>query len=96
LAWGTAFLAAHEADVHPEYVEKLINAEATDTALTTAFDGGWPDAAARERCPARRRRRRHNSQRKPVASAVDGDQQVLALNPRGSVSFLHRFLQRVS
>ena len=33
--------------MHPEYVEQLINAEATDTALTTAFDGGWPDAAHR-------------------------------------------------
>lgn len=46
-AWGTAFLAAHEADVHPEYLEQLINAKATDTAVTTVFDGGWPDAAHR-------------------------------------------------
>ena len=47
LAWGTPFLAAHEADVHPEYLSQLIDAEATDTALATAFDEGWPDAAHR-------------------------------------------------
>jgi NAD(P)H-dependent flavin oxidoreductase YrpB (nitropropane dioxygenase family) len=46
-AWGTPFLAAHEADVHPEYLSQLIDAEATDTALATAFDEGWPDAAHR-------------------------------------------------
>jgi NAD(P)H-dependent flavin oxidoreductase YrpB (nitropropane dioxygenase family) len=46
-AWGTPFLAAHEADVHPEYLSQLIKAEASDTALATAFDEGWPDAAHR-------------------------------------------------
>jgi nitronate monooxygenase len=47
VAAGTAFLAADEADVHPEYLNQLIEAEATDTALTTAFDGDWPNAAHR-------------------------------------------------
>ena len=47
VACGTAFLAAHEADVHPIYLDRLLHAAATDTVLTTAFDVGWPDAPHR-------------------------------------------------
>jgi nitronate monooxygenase len=47
VACGTVFLAAEEADVHPAYLERLIAADAGDTVLTTAFDGGWPDAPHR-------------------------------------------------
>jgi nitronate monooxygenase len=47
VACGTAFLAAAEADVHPVYLDHLVRARAEDTSLTTAFDGGWPDAAHR-------------------------------------------------
>ncbi len=44
---GTRFVAAAEAAVHPEYVAALIGAEAHDTAYTTAFSIGWPDAPHR-------------------------------------------------
>jgi len=44
---GTRFLAAAEADVHPEYLARLIDAEADDTVLTTAFSVMWPDAPHR-------------------------------------------------
>jgi NAD(P)H-dependent flavin oxidoreductase YrpB (nitropropane dioxygenase family) len=47
VACGTAFLAAREADVHPDYLDRVVRAEASDTVLTTAFDIGWPDAAHR-------------------------------------------------
>jgi NAD(P)H-dependent flavin oxidoreductase YrpB (nitropropane dioxygenase family) len=47
VACGTAFLVAHEADVHPTYLARLLRAAATDTVLTTAFDVGWPDAPHR-------------------------------------------------
>jgi NAD(P)H-dependent flavin oxidoreductase YrpB (nitropropane dioxygenase family) len=47
VACGTAFLAATEADVHPDYFERLANASAEDTVLTTVFDIGWPDAPHR-------------------------------------------------
>ena len=47
VACGTAFLAATEADVHPDYFERLARATAEDTVLTTVFDIGWPDAAHR-------------------------------------------------
>jgi NAD(P)H-dependent flavin oxidoreductase YrpB (nitropropane dioxygenase family) len=47
VACGTAFLVAHEADVHPIYLDRLLHAAATDTVLTTVFDVGWPDAPHR-------------------------------------------------
>ena len=47
VACGTAFLAAHEADVHPHYLERLITASPSDTVLTGLFEGGWPDALHR-------------------------------------------------
>jgi len=47
IACGTAFLAAEEADVHPDYLDRLIEAEPADTVLTNLFDGGWPDAPHR-------------------------------------------------
>jgi NAD(P)H-dependent flavin oxidoreductase YrpB (nitropropane dioxygenase family) len=41
---GSRFLAAAEADVHPEYLAGLIEATAADTVLTEFFDdgGSWP------------------------------------------------------
>ncbi len=44
---GTRFLAAHETDVHPDYVESLISAEGRATVLTKVFSVGWPDAPHR-------------------------------------------------
>lgn len=47
VACGTVFLAAEEADVHPEYLSRLISAEDADTVVTRTFEGGWPDAPHR-------------------------------------------------
>lgn len=44
---GTAFLAAAEADVHPDYVAAVLAAGAGDTVLTGAFSLDWPDAPHR-------------------------------------------------
>jgi nitronate monooxygenase len=44
---GTRFVAARESGAHPDYVAALIGATAADTALTTAFGDGWPDAPHR-------------------------------------------------
>ena len=45
---GTAFLAAEEADVHPEYRSRVLAASADDTVYTEdLFDVGWPDAPHR-------------------------------------------------
>jgi NAD(P)H-dependent flavin oxidoreductase YrpB (nitropropane dioxygenase family) len=44
---GTRFVAAQEADAHPDYVARLIAASSQDTALTETFANGWPDAPHR-------------------------------------------------
>ncbi|MGH9097307.1 MAG: NAD(P)H-dependent flavin oxidoreductase [Acidimicrobiales bacterium] len=44
---GTRFLAASEADVHPEYLKRLINSGPEDTVLTEVFSVMWPGAPHR-------------------------------------------------
>jgi nitronate monooxygenase len=44
---GTRFVAAQEADAHPDYVARLIAASSQDTVLTETFASGWPDAPHR-------------------------------------------------
>jgi len=44
---GTRFVATHEANSHPDYVDALVHAQAADTILTTAFSVMWPDAPHR-------------------------------------------------
>ena len=44
---GTRFVATHEANAHPAYVEALARAQAAETVLTTAFSVMWPDAPHR-------------------------------------------------
>ena len=44
---GTAYLAAEEADVHPDYLERVLAAGGEDTVLTELFAVGWPDAPHR-------------------------------------------------
>lgn len=47
-AWiGTRFLAAEEADINPYYLDRVLEAEASDTFHSALFDGGWPDAPGR-------------------------------------------------
>ncbi len=44
---GTRFLATHESNAHPAYVDALVRAGAGDTILTGAFSVMWPDAPHR-------------------------------------------------
>lgn len=44
---GTRFLAATEADIHPDYQAAVLTARADDTELTEAFAVMWPDAPHR-------------------------------------------------
>jgi NAD(P)H-dependent flavin oxidoreductase YrpB (nitropropane dioxygenase family) len=47
-AWvGTRFLAASEADIHPDYRRRILAAGEADTFYGTLFDRGWPDAPHR-------------------------------------------------
>lgn len=47
VAMGTRFLATPEADVHPDWAARLVEASAADTVLIGCFDGGWPNAPHR-------------------------------------------------
>lgn len=45
---GTRFVATHEADAHPDYKRRVVEAKATDTVYTVdLYDVGWPDAPHR-------------------------------------------------
>ncbi len=44
---GTRFVASAESDVHPRYLELLIEASADDAEYTDVFAVGWPDAPQR-------------------------------------------------
>jgi len=44
---GTRLLAAAEANVHPDYLERLLAACAEDTVLTETFSAQWPNAPHR-------------------------------------------------
>jgi nitronate monooxygenase len=47
-AWiGTRFLAAREASIHSEYLERLLRAAETDTYYGSLFDVGWANAPHR-------------------------------------------------
>lgn len=46
-ALGTSFVASVEADVHPAYARRLVEAGHDDTLLTRLFDGGWPNTPHR-------------------------------------------------
>jgi nitronate monooxygenase len=47
-AWiGTRFLLTHEANAHEHYQARLMSATEADTAFSTVFDIGWPDAPHR-------------------------------------------------
>lgn len=44
---GTRFVATAESNAHPAYKQAIIAAHAKDTALTTCFQDGWPNAPHR-------------------------------------------------
>ena len=44
---GTRFLATREANAHPEYKQKLLEASEKDTVRTILFGHGWPNAPHR-------------------------------------------------
>lgn len=44
---GTRFLAAREANIHPEYQARVIASSGDDTLYSELFDIGWPNSALR-------------------------------------------------
>jgi nitronate monooxygenase len=75
---GTRFVAAEEADAHPDYVARLIAASRQDTVLTEAFGNGWPDAPHRVLRSALDAAERFDG---PVVATV-GERQIGRFSPR--------------
>jgi nitronate monooxygenase len=79
---GTRFVATEESYAHPEYKQALVRADATQTALTVCFEGGWPNALHRSLrnetfC-------RWEAAGCPPTGARPGEGDVLAKTPDGS------------
>ena len=81
---GTRFLAATEADVHPDYLAHLVAATAEDTVLTETFSVGWPDAPHRVLADAEDAALADGPD--PVATAVLGDGTVVDIRRRSTVA----------
>jgi len=48
ISLGTRFVCSEEADVHPEYKQRIVHSDAEDTVYTAdLYDGGWPGAPHR-------------------------------------------------
>jgi nitronate monooxygenase len=75
---GTRFVAAEEADAHPDYVARLIAASQHDTILTDAFGSGWPNAPHR----VLRSAVEAATQYKGSVVAVAGDREIGVFSPR--------------
>lgn len=75
---GTRFVAAEEADAHPDYTARLIAASHADTVLTEAFGNGWPDAPHR----VLRSAVEAAEQFEGSVVAVLGDREIGAFSPR--------------
>jgi NAD(P)H-dependent flavin oxidoreductase YrpB (nitropropane dioxygenase family) len=87
-AWiGTRFLAATEANAHPDYRARALAAMATDTVCSELFDGGWLDAPARViRTPLVEQWERSG---RPGRGVRFGEDDVIGRDARGEL--IHRY-----
>ncbi|HEY6399451.1 MAG TPA: nitronate monooxygenase [Solirubrobacteraceae bacterium] len=79
---GTRFVAAHEANAHPDYVARLIAASHRDTVLTEAFGSGWPKAPHRVLRSAVDAAEHHEG----AVVAVAGDLEIGVFSPRSATA----------
>ncbi len=76
-AWiGTRFLASQEAQVHPLYVEKVLQAAETETVYSSVFDSGWPNAP--HRTPRNSTLTNWEASRSPPSGARPGEGEGIA------------------
>jgi len=83
-AWiGTRFLATPEAQVHPQYRERLLAADEASTQHTGLFDVGWPDAP--HRVLRNSTIAAWEAAGRPASGARPGEGEAVAQGPRGGV-----------
>jgi nitronate monooxygenase len=81
-ALGTRFVATEESYAHPDYKRALVEAHATQTALTVCFEGGWPNAL--HRSLRNETFLRWEASGCPTAGKRPGEGDVLAKRPDGT------------
>ena len=81
-ALGTRFVATQESYAHPDYKQALVKADASQTALTVCFEGGWPNALHRSLRNATFTR--WEAAGCPPSGNRPGEGDVLARRPDGS------------
>jgi nitronate monooxygenase len=81
-ALGTRFVATEESYAHPQYKQALVRADATQTALTVCFEGGWPNAL--HRCLRNETFLGWEAAGCPPVGKRPGEGDVLAKRPDGS------------
>jgi nitronate monooxygenase len=85
---GTRFLTATEARVHPEYRKAVIGSSATDTVLTTLFDGGWD---GQHRVLRNSTVQEWEAQGRPPTGARPGEHDVVGHSPAGGGRDIPRY-----
>ena len=78
---GTRFVAAAEADAHPDYAAALVDATAADTELTMAFSVMWPDAPHRVLRSSIEAARAHDGETVGEVTVGSGTMPVPRLSP---------------
>jgi len=88
---GTRLVATVEADVHPAYADKLVQAPAADTVVTEAFSMGWPAAPHRvlRSCVAASETAPSNRSPLPPTRSFMGNVDAAALYAGTSVGDIH-------
>jgi nitronate monooxygenase len=82
-AWmGTRFVASEEAWVDESYKERIVEAKETDTAYSSLFDGGWPDAPHRVIRNSTVERWEEAGRPEPGGRPGEGEQVALLANGR--------------
>jgi nitronate monooxygenase len=81
---GTRFLASSEALAHPQYKQRVIEADARDTFHTTLFDIGWPDAP--HRVLRSELTNRWEAAGRPASGQRPGEGETIAENRREDVT----------
>lgn len=81
VAMGTRFLASRESGAHPEYKRLVASDSSIETALTTCFDIGWPNAPHRILTNSTFNAWQSSGSEEP--GRRPGEHEVLARNGRG-------------
>jgi nitronate monooxygenase len=79
---GTRFLAAREANIHPDYLARVLASTSEDALYSQVFDGGWPDAPLRSLKNSTTRN--WEAAGRPLPPYRPGEGEIVAKRPDGT------------